>query len=114
MPTRRADVDQRQSPRPVPESHRFVAQAEAKGSEVMTDEQSKIGRKWIDEAEEALDRTGEALRAAWEGSREARVSALEAARAATNRLTEAIDKGFSVARETWESSRETAAAAEEE
>jgi hypothetical protein len=56
----------------------------------------------MDDAEEALSRTGDALKAAWEGSREARMSALEAAREAANRLGEAIDKGVAVARESWE------------
>lgn len=79
----------------------------------MTDEQGKGGRKWMDEAEEALDRTGEALRAAWQGSREARMSALEAAKQAANRLGEAIDRGVSVAKETW-GSRESAKTSEEE
>ena len=75
---------------------------------------SKGGRKWIDEANEALERTGEALRAAWEGSRDARMSALEAAKEAANRLGEAIDGGIAVARETWESTREANGKPEEE
>ena len=73
----------------------------------MTDEHDKGKRRWIDEAQEALDRTGDALRAAWQGSREARMSALEAAKEAANRLGEAIDQGATVARETWESATET-------
>lgn len=71
----------------------------------MTDEMNQ-SRKWVEDAEEALNRTGDALRAAWEGSREGRMSALEAAREAANRLAEAIDRGAAVARETWESGRE--------
>lgn len=80
----------------------------------MTEGQDKGGRKWSDEAEEALDRTTEALKAAWEGSREARVSALEAAKEAANRLAEAIDRGVAVARETWDSTREGEGKPEEE
>lgn len=79
----------------------------------MADEQGKGGKKWIEEAEEALDRTGEALRAAWEGTREARMSALESAKQAANRLGEAIDRGVSVAKEAWES-RDSAKSSEEE
>lgn len=78
------------------------------------DELESSGRKWIEDAEEALDRTGEALRAAWEGSREARMSALDAAKEAANRLAEAIDKGAAVARKTWEAGRETEGGTEEE
>lgn len=80
----------------------------------MTEEQGKGGRKWTDEAEEALERTGEALRAAWVGSRHARRSALEAAKEAANRLGEAIDRGIAVARETWESTHEGDGTSEEE
>lgn len=60
-------------------------------------------RDWKDEAEEALERTTEALRAAWDSSREARMSALAAARDAANLLGKAIDEGVAVARRTWES-----------
>lgn len=80
----------------------------------MTDDQGKSGKRWSEEAEEALERTGDALRAAWEGSREARMSALEAAREAASRLAEAIDRGVAGARETWESTRDSGAGKEEE
>lgn len=80
----------------------------------MTEEQGKSERKWTDEAEEALERTGEALRAAWEGSRDARMSALEAAKEAAKRLGEAIDGGIAVAKETWGSTREASGKPEEE
>ena len=59
-------------------------------------------RRWIDEAEEALDRTTVALRAAWDESREARMSALEAAKEAASRLGKAIDRGMEAAKEAWE------------
>ena len=71
----------------------------------MTDERDPGAKKWIDEAEEALNRTAEALKAAWEGTREARMSTLESAKAAANRLGEAIDQGIIVAKETWDPSR---------
>jgi hypothetical protein len=80
----------------------------------MSAEQGKSGKKWSEEAEEALERTGDALRAAWEGSREARVSALEAAKEAASRLAEAIDRGVAVARDTWESTAKKSEKSEEE
>ena len=80
----------------------------------MAEGDSKGTSKWINEADEALERTGEALRAAWEESRDARMSALEAAKEAANRLAEAIDRGIAVGRETWESTRAQSAKPEEE
>ena len=82
----------------------------------MTDERDPGAKKWIDEAEEALNRTAEALKAAWEGTREARMSTLESAKAAASRLGEAIDQGIIVAKETWDPSRreEPAAPASDE
>ena len=71
----------------------------------MTDNQDPGARKWIDEAEEALNRTGDALRAAWEGTREARMSTLEAAKEAASRLAKVIDQGIETAREAWDPSR---------
>ena len=72
----------------------------------MTHERDPDTKKWIDEAEEALNRTAEALKAAWEGTREARMSTLEAAKDAANRLGEAIDQGIVVAKDTWYPSRQ--------
>lgn len=71
----------------------------------MTD-QTPDGRRWIEEAEEALSRTGDALRAAWEGSREARMSALEAAREAATGLGQAIDRGVEAARDTLKAAKD--------
>jgi len=68
----------------------------------MTEDQSPGTKRWIDEAEEALNRTAEALKAAWEGTREARMSTLEAAREAASRLGDAIDQGIAVAKDTWD------------
>jgi hypothetical protein len=71
----------------------------------MTD-QTPEGRRWIEEAEEALSRTGDALRAAWEGSRDARMSALEAAREAATGLGQAIDRGVEAARDTLKAAKD--------
>ncbi len=77
------------------------------------DQQSQADRKeWYNEAEEALDRVGVALRAAWEASRESRMSALESAKSAAHQLGEAIDKGVAGAKERWTSSEEAAPAGE--
>lgn len=62
-------------------------------------------RSWAEETEEALTRAGDALRAAWEGSREARLTALESAREAASHLRDAIDRGIGVARDSWGGSR---------
>lgn len=59
-------------------------------------------RNWMDEAEEALQRTTDALKAAWESSREQRMSALAAAKEAAEFLGRAIDEGADVARRTWD------------
>lgn len=62
-------------------------------------------REWLNEAEEALERTGQALRAAWEASREARMSSLESAKQAARQLGEAIDRGVDEARGRWVADR---------
>lgn len=72
----------------------------------MTENQDPGAKRWIDEAEEALSRTGDAIRAAWESTREARMSTLEAAKEAASRLAKTIDQGIEAARETWEPSRD--------
>ncbi len=70
----------------------------------MSDDQRQDVRRWINEAEEALSRTGEALRTAWNETKDARMATLEAAREAAARLGEAIDQGIEAARETWDTS----------
>lgn len=61
------------------------------------------GRKeWIDDAQDALQRAGDALRAAWDASKPARMNALEAARQAARQLDDALDRGMSAARERWD------------
>jgi len=70
----------------------------------MTDHENQSRKTWIEEAEEALNRTTEALKTAWDETREARMSTLEAAKEAANRLGTAIDQGIEVARQRWEPS----------
>lgn len=61
------------------------------------------GRKeWMDDAQDALQRAGDALRAAWDASKPARMSALDAARQAARQLDDALDRGMSAARERWD------------
>jgi hypothetical protein len=69
----------------------------------VNEEQGRDVRKWIDEAEEALSRTAEALRTAWNDTKEARMATLEAAKEAAARLGKAIDQGIDAARENWDS-----------
>lgn len=71
----------------------------------MSSNQDKSVRHWITEAEEAMNRTGDALRTAWSETREARMATLEAAREAASRLGKAIDEGIEVARQSWDSSQ---------
>ncbi|MBY5161443.1 hypothetical protein [Salsipaludibacter albus] len=61
----------------------------------------QTGRRWREDAESALDDVGSALSAAWEGSREARVAALDAAKGALAHLGTAIDQASRAARDTW-------------
>ena len=63
-------------------------------------------KRWVEEAEEALNRTGDALRAAWTETHEARSSALESAKEAAARLGKAIDQGIVAAKKTWDPARE--------
>lgn len=74
----------------------------------MEDKKSK-SKEWIDETEQALDRTVDALKAAWDSSRDARLSALESAKEAAAALGAAIDRGVTGARERWDAAQESAA-----
>ena len=68
-----------------------------------TDEETGQERSdWANEAEAALEGVGNALREAWEASRDARLNALESAKKAALQLGEAIDQGVAAAREKWE------------
>lgn len=71
----------------------------------MAENPDSEARKWMDDAEEALNRASEAVRSAWEGTKDTRMSALEAAREAATQLGKAIDLGIDRARETWDSSK---------
>lgn len=70
-------------------------------------------KKWMDDAEEALDRASEAMKAAWEGTKDVRMSALEAAREAATQLGKAIDQGIDVARDSWGSAKSQEGGAED-
>jgi hypothetical protein len=74
---------------------------------MMGSDQDKTTPQWITEAEEALNRTGDALKTAWNETREARMATLEAAREAASRLGKAIDEGIDAARHSWDSSHST-------
>src|SRR5690606_1196926 len=76
-----------------------------------TTEESKPN--WSREAQEALDRTADAVRTAWDATRETRASALEAAKQAVKELGEALEKGLEVAKERWESETAETKPAEE-
>jgi len=71
----------------------------------MSTEQEKTTKQWIGEAEEALNRTGDALKTAWNETKEARMATLEAAREAASRLGKAIDEGIDAARKSWDVSQ---------
>lgn len=71
----------------------------------MTEQQDSEARKWMDDAEEALNRATEAVRSAWDSTKDTRMSALEAAKEAATQLGKAIDQGIDRARETWDSSK---------
>lgn len=62
---------------------------------------SEEKRDWKAEAEEALQKTGDSLTAAWDATRETRMSALESAKEAARQLGEAIDKGVAAAKVRW-------------
>jgi ElaB/YqjD/DUF883 family membrane-anchored ribosome-binding protein len=72
----------------------------------MSEDKGKSARQWIDEAEEALARTGDALRSAWSETKETRMSTLKSAREAAARLGRAIDEGIDAARQSWDSSQQ--------
>jgi hypothetical protein len=58
---------------------------------------------WASDAEAALEGVGDALREAWDASRESRLNALESAKKLAKQLGEAIDQGVTAARGKWES-----------
>ncbi|HSK06592.1 MAG TPA: hypothetical protein VK990_03660 [Acidimicrobiia bacterium] len=70
-------------------------------------ESSEARQRWLDEVQEALDRTGDAVRTAWEATRESRMSALESAKQAAQELGEVLDKGIAAAKERWAAGEQT-------
>ncbi len=58
--------------------------------------------EWVEEAESALERATEAVRAAWDETRDSRMNALGSAKQAAKQLGEAIDRGVDAARGRWQ------------
>jgi hypothetical protein len=63
-------------------------------------------QRWVSEVQEALERAGDAVRTAWEATRESRMSALESAKQATKELGDVIEKGRIAAKERWTAGEE--------
>ena len=57
--------------------------------------------KWVDDAQAALDRTVEAIKSAWNSTRESRMEAMDSAKQAAEDLGKVIDLGVAAARERW-------------
>lgn len=70
----------------------------------MTKEDEASRPDWVKEAEEALDRATEAIRSAWDETRDSRMHALGSAKQAAKQLGEAIDRGVEAVRSSWQSS----------
>ena len=70
-------------------------------------------RDWKAEAEEALQKTGDALSSAWDATREGRMKALEKAKDAVKQLGDAIDEGVTVAKKRFAREEEQAEAGAE-
>jgi hypothetical protein len=71
-------------------------------------ESSEARQRWLDEVQEALDRTGDAVRTAWDATRESRMSALESAKQAAQELGDVLDKGIAAAKERWAATEQAA------
>lgn len=69
-----------------------------------TDKGSESRQRWFAEVQGALDRTSDALRTAWDATKDSRMSALESAKQAAQELGEVIDQGISAAKERWAAS----------
>jgi hypothetical protein len=63
---------------------------------------------WLKDIQGAMDRTGDAIRTAWDASRDRRASALESAKRAVEELSNAVDQGISAAKERWAGASESA------
>jgi ElaB/YqjD/DUF883 family membrane-anchored ribosome-binding protein len=70
-------------------------------------ESGEARQRWMDEVQQALDRTGEAVKAAWEATRDSRMSALESAKQAAQELGVVLDKGIAAAKERWAATEES-------
>lgn len=68
------------------------------------DKSSESRQRWFAEVQGALDRTSDALRTAWDATKDSRMSALESAKQAAQELGEVIDQGISAAKERWAAS----------
>jgi hypothetical protein len=78
-------------------------------------ENAESGKKrpeWVEEAEDALERIGNAIAAGWDATRETRMSALDSAKHAAKQLGEAIDQGMGTARQMFH--KDEAGSTEEE
>lgn len=74
----------------------------------MNDQQSEPTRpEWVNEAEEALDRAADAIRSAWDQTRDSRMNALDSAKQAAKQLGDAIDRGVEAARSSWQGTEGT-------
>lgn len=81
----------------------------------MNDQQREPTRpEWVNEAEEALERAAEAIRNAWDQTRDSRMNALGSAKQAAKQLGEAIDRGVDAARTSWQGSEGAQASAGDE
>jgi hypothetical protein len=69
-----------------------------------TDKSTESRQRWFAEVQGALDRTSDALRTAWDATKDSRMSALESAKQAAQELGEVIDQGISAAKERWAAS----------
>lgn len=74
-------------------------------------EKSTGRQEWLHEVEEAFEKVGDSISAAWDATRDHRAGALEAAKKAAKQLGDAIDRGVEAARSQW---HESEAQSEEE
>lgn len=81
----------------------------------MDDQQREPTRpEWVNEAEEALERAADAIRSAWDQTRDSRMTALDSAKQAAKQLGEAIDRGVETARRSWQGDEGTQPSAGDE
>jgi uncharacterized protein YhaN len=70
--------------------------------------------RWVDDAQAALDRTVEAIKSAWDATRESRMGALDSAKQAAEDLGKVIEQGVAAAKERWSAEEDASAAAPED